>query len=134
MPPNTRFGHDGEVGVRMLVQRRRLGELVLRARNRSFDQPVRAHHAVVAHRLIVAAVFRQLAEASRVFGEQRVVALRAVVAFRGIAERGEIDAMRRRRLIRHLAGVRHDAPLAIDFTERSSGKSGGAVNVRDWCC
>jgi hypothetical protein len=43
----------------------------------------------------VAAVLRQLAEASGVLREQRVVALRTVVAFRGIAERREIEAMRR---------------------------------------
>src|SRR5581483_538556 len=76
----------------------------------------RADDALVADVLDIAARF-QRAEPPGVHGEQRIRALRTVLAARRIGKHAAIEAMVRVVLIRQLAGVGDAVTLAVLVTE-----------------
>ena len=129
MPPVVDVRDDAEVDDVPAVVRRRLDDVVLRVRVGRLDDELRREDAVVAHRLVVAAVLRQLAVLRRVLREQRRGALRAVRAVRRIAEERRVEVVVRVQVVGGLRGVRRDLALPVDAALREERELEVAVGV-----
>jgi len=106
-----------------LIDRRHFDEVVLGAGERRFHQEFLADSSFVLHRLVVAAVLIEAAEAGGVGVQERLIALRAVVPVRRVAKERRVNALRRRGLPGDLGRVRHDAAVARHVSERRQRES-----------
>ena len=114
----------GRVGKRPFVDGRFLFERGRGAREARLEEPPLAQDAVVAHRLVVAAVTVNRAEARRVRALERRRPLGAVGAVRRIAEEGRVEPVLCRCLVADLGGVPVGVTVLVDLAERREGETG----------